>query len=183
VTKTAVVEKRGKRHYTTMERERGLTLFALAGGNERGFNELCENVGLSIPWHTARTWAYDTQKERYAQIKKENEGELRMVMADANRGAAILWGDVARKAAEKLDKLLDEDMIDPAKLSPLGRDATVAMGINTDKYDQLEGRPLLRAAQDFVGMLREFKELTGCEFVITPEQSVPELDEGSPAEP
>lgn len=164
--------------YSTLERDDALTCLALGSGNPKRVNELLAEKEIGIPLGTIKKWAYGSERERYARIRMEVEHFRNTRLSDQIKANATLAAEVVDKSMSQLSDKLDDEEIDfkPKELSAVARDASVTLGIHVQRGEELEGKPNIRVAVDFNGLLNEAKEL-GLEWVEgEAEEEVPALE-------
>lgn len=111
-----------KRDYSSNEIDIALAAFALEGGRSRPVEKLLRAAKLKIPLSTLRGWAYNTHSERYEQISREVEKQVRSRLADDFHRLAVtsteLSEDILRRIRATLERkdaefrAADEKLVD-----------------------------------------------------------------------
>lgn len=96
-----------KRDYTSEEVNLALAAFALEGGREKPTKKLLKAAGVSVPFSTLRNWAYDVHAERYQQISREVEQQVRVRLADDFHRLARTSTDLSEEILHRIRDTLD----------------------------------------------------------------------------
>lgn len=136
--------------YTDQERDQAMLVLALNGGNSVRAREALTDSGIEVTDRTLRRWR---ASDRYAVIQREHAPRLeREVVGTALEVIQRGW-HVAQKGLDKAEEQLDADEAkDPAAVA---RNVATVVGIATDKYLILTGRPAqITESRDAASLLR-----------------------------
>lgn len=132
-----------KRDYSFEEIDLGLTVFGLEAGRKKPVESLLAAAGLTIPFSTLRTWAYDTHHERYERIATEIEKQVREQLRDQfhrlARTSAELSEDVLARINDELtardSELLEVDVA-IEHLGELGEDDKDSLRMRKELWER-----------------------------------------------
>lgn len=95
-----------KRDYSNEEIDVALAAFAMEGGREKPTQALLRGVGVKVPIGTLKSWAYETHKGRYQQIKVEVEEDVRTRMGDTYQRLAETSAELSEESLARIKGLL-----------------------------------------------------------------------------
>lgn len=166
--------------YTEDIRRQALSLYAMENGRREPVTHLLAQAGLDIPYSTLRSWAVDSHKDLYQQIRGEIDQFVRLRMSDQARAAASLAMDTMTETVRQYREGLVEGRVPLSDLPKHARDLATPAGILIDKGELLSGNPT-EITRSGVADINVEVESLGIKIVL-PEVVVPQekaLGEGA----
>lgn len=96
-----------RRSYSAEEIDLALAAFAVEGGRARPVEKLLRAAKLKVPYSTLHRWAYDTHHERYEQISREVEKQVRARLADNYQRLAQESSELSEDVLARIRELFE----------------------------------------------------------------------------